>query len=54
LGYDLHDSVQRAWVSQAVGSTRGQVSQAIERAKMQLAGLPVEPAVAISMGITGQ
>lgn len=38
----------------AVGSTRSQVSAAIDRAKRQMAGEPVGPAVAISMVIGGQ
>ena len=54
LGYDLGDSLQRICVNKAVGSTRGQVRIAIQRAKMQLAGLPVGPAVAISMSLSGR
>ena len=33
----------------AVNSTKGQVAAAIERAKRQMAGLPVGPAIAITM-----
>jgi UrcA family protein len=53
LGYDDIDALQQTCVSGALGSTRGQVRAAIQRAKMQLAGLPVGPAVAISMSISG-
>ncbi|WP_338502010.1 UrcA family protein [Sphingomonas kaistensis] len=35
----------------AIDSTKGQVAAAVERAKRQMAGLPVGPAVAISMVI---
>lgn len=38
----------------AVRSTRDQVAAAIERAQRQMAGLPVGPAVAISMVIGGR
>jgi UrcA family protein len=38
----------------AVRSTDEQVAQAITRAKRQMAGLPVGPAIAISMVIGGQ
>jgi UrcA family protein len=54
LGYEQRDAEQDGCVNDAVGSTRGQVRQAIQRAKMQLAGLPVGPAVAISMSISGR
>ncbi|GAA3998184.1 UrcA family protein [Sphingomonas humi] len=38
----------------AVRSTDGQVAQAIARAKRQMAGLPVGPAITISMVIGGR
>jgi UrcA family protein len=38
----------------AVRSTDKQVAQAIERAKRQMAGLPVGPAIAISMVVGGR
>ena len=37
--------------SDAIDSTKGQVAQAITRAKRQMAGLPVGPAIAITMVI---
>lgn len=40
--------------SDAVDSTKGQVAEAVTRAKRQMAGLPVGPAVAISMVIGGR
>jgi len=39
---------------EAVNSTKGQVAQVITRAKRQMAGLPVGPAIAISMVIGGR
>lgn len=38
----------------AVHSTDGQVALAIDRAKRQMAGLPVGPAIAIAMSLSGQ
>ncbi|NJC04932.1 UrcA family protein [Sphingomonas kaistensis] len=52
LCWDLNGSygVDRC-TSDAVDSTKGQVAEAITRAKRQMAGLPVGPAIAISMVI---
>lgn len=55
LCWDLNGSygVDRC-TSDAIDSTDGQVAQAITRAKRQMAGLPVGPAIAISMVIGGR
>ncbi|MEO6361412.1 MAG: UrcA family protein [Sphingomicrobium sp.] len=52
LCYDLH-GLHGDWscANYAVRSTEGQVADAIERAQRKMAGLPVGPAVAISMVI---
>jgi len=55
LCFDLNgnDSL-RGCTDDAMRSTKGQVSAAIDRAKRQMAGEPVGPAIAISMVIGGQ
>lgn len=49
LCFDLNGYNDRGCLEYAVDSTDGQVAAAIDRAKRQMAGLPVKPAVAISM-----
>lgn len=44
----------RTCTQDAIASTDQQVSEAIKRAKRQMAGLPVGPAVAISMVVGGR
>ena len=51
LGYDLRDHLQENCVNDAVDSTRSQVSRAIRRAKLQMAGHAVGPPVAIAMAV---
>jgi UrcA family protein len=49
LCWDLNSFPARTCIRDAVASTDGQVAAAIERAKRQMAGLPVGPSLAISM-----
>ncbi len=51
LCFDLNGPYGASCTWDAVRSTRGQVAQAIDRAKRQLAGLSVGPPVAIAMVI---
>ncbi len=52
LCFDLNGfDGQFGCTSDAIHSTDDQVAAAIQRAKLQMAGLPVGPAVAISMVI---
>lgn len=53
LCFDLNGPVSMdSCTTGAIRSTDGQVAAAIERAERQMAGLPVGPAVAISMTIS--
>lgn len=55
LCFDLNGNNETAdCTAFAVHSTDDQVARAIQRAKDQMAGLPVGPAIAISMAMTGQ
>ncbi len=51
LCFDLNGPYSGDCARGAVRSTDDQVAQAIDRAKRQMAGLPVGPAIAISMVI---
>lgn len=55
LCFDLNGNLDTSdCTSFAIHSTDTQVAAAIDRAKRQMAGLPVGPAIAISMVISGQ
>lgn len=51
LCFDLNGPFSEQCTTDAVRSTHGQVAQAIDRAKRQLAGLSVGPPIAIAMVI---
>ncbi len=54
LCFDLNGPYSQACTWSAVRSTDAQVAKAIDRAKRQMAGLSVGPAIAISMVIGAQ
>ena len=54
LCYDINSSNEPTCTSGAIRSTDDQVAAAIDRAQRRMAGLPVGPAVAISMVISAR
>jgi UrcA family protein len=54
LCFDLNGYNDWSCSSFAIRSTKDQVAAAIDRAKLQMAGSPVGPSIAITMAIRGQ